>query len=162
MLVSILLPALNRAREASQRTKCLANLRSVGQLVTMYENLFKGSIPIGFWTNSDTDGSKKGLQNNYAIAFRESGTGAAAVLRFQSLGLLYPAGLIGVGLANNHATEGRLFYCPSMSAEFDEHTYDSPQNPWVNNLVLPGAATNLTRAGYSARASNPLSAGAFG
>ena len=35
LLVSILLPALNRAREQAQRTKCLANLRGIGQLVVI-------------------------------------------------------------------------------------------------------------------------------
>ena len=154
VLVSILLPSLNRAREAAMRTKCLANLRSVGQLVTVYENLYKGAIPIGFWTNSDT-GSKV-LQNNYAIAFRESGTGPAAVLRFQSLGLVYPAGLLGK-VENNTATEGEVFYCPSTAADNKDHTYNGYDNPWIDQLVLPGATTNLTRAGYSARASNPMS-----
>src|SRR4029077_12753827 len=38
LLVSILLPTLNRARESANRTKCLANLRSIGQLINMYAN----------------------------------------------------------------------------------------------------------------------------
>ena len=156
LLISILLPTLNRAREAAQRTKCLANLRSVGQLCAMYENLFKGAIPIGFWTNDGTAGISN-VQNNYGIAFRETGFNATAVLRFNGLGFLYPAGLIGNGLTNNITSEGQLFYCPTMSATFEEHTYDSGQNPWINNLIKSGAGTNLCRAGYSTRAINPTS-----
>lgn len=155
LLISILLPTLNRAREAAQRTKCLSNLRSIGQMITMYENQSKGAIPIGFWANSDS--SIPALQNNYAIAFRESGTGAAAILRYQGLGMLYPAGLVGTGNANNTASEGQVFYCPSMAPDFDAHNYDTGGNPWINHLVLPGAGTNLCRAGYSTRTCNPLS-----
>jgi prepilin-type N-terminal cleavage/methylation domain-containing protein/prepilin-type processing-associated H-X9-DG protein len=155
VLISLLLPSLQRAREHAQRTKCLANLRSIGQMVFMYENGFKGQIPIGFWTNAPT-GSPV-IQNNYAIVFRESGFGGSAILRFQSLGMLYPAGLIGTGLTNNHAAEGLVFYCPSMAADYQDHNYDTQDNPWVHNLVQPGMPTNLTRAGYSARATNPAS-----
>ena len=156
VLVAILLPTLNRAREQAQRTKCLANLRSIGQMVAAYENLFKGAIPVGFWANADS--GTPALQNNYGIAFRESGNGPTAVLRFNGLGFLYPAGLIGsTALQDNQASEGEVFYCPSMAAAQKDHAYDSPDNPWINNLILPGAGTNLTRSAYSARAANPMS-----
>src|SRR5215217_7269588 len=36
ILISLLLPALNKAREQSRRTACLANLRTIGQAMTMY------------------------------------------------------------------------------------------------------------------------------
>ena len=156
LLVSILLPALNRAREQAQRTKCLANLRSIGQMVTIYVNLHKGALPLGFWTNSD-GAPTKAVQNNYGIAFRETGFGPAAVLRFNGLGLLYPAGLIGTGLQNNTASEGEVFYCPSFVEDNPDHTYNGSSNPWINNLILPGAASNLCRSAYSTRAINPLS-----
>ena len=156
LLVSILLPTLNRAREAAQRTKCLSNLRSIGQMVVMYQNASRGAIPIGFWTN-DPSGGAKVLQNNYGIAFRESGFGPAAVLRFNGLGLLYPAGLVGTGLQNNQASEGEVFYCPSFATDNKDHTYDGSENPWINRLILPGQPTALTRSAYSARASNPTS-----
>src|SRR5215212_10328468 len=36
ILIAILMPALNRAREHANRIKCAANLRSIGQALTMY------------------------------------------------------------------------------------------------------------------------------
>ena len=36
VLIAILMPALNRAREHADRVKCAANLRSIGQALTMY------------------------------------------------------------------------------------------------------------------------------
>jgi hypothetical protein len=44
-----------------------------------------------------------------------------------------------------------------MAPDYQDHNYDTPANPWINTLVLPGASTNLCRAGYSTRACNPLS-----
>jgi len=42
LLISILLPALSRAKEASARIKCLANLHSIGLAMIMYTNDNKG------------------------------------------------------------------------------------------------------------------------
>lgn len=44
LLISILLPALNRARAAANTTKCLANLRSIGQLAQLMAAERKGYI----------------------------------------------------------------------------------------------------------------------
>ena len=38
LLISILLPSLNRAREQANRIKCAANLRTIGQAIMMYTN----------------------------------------------------------------------------------------------------------------------------
>src|SRR5205814_9638812 len=46
VLISMLLPALGRARESSRRTKCLANLHSIGQSLQMYmDQESKGLLP---------------------------------------------------------------------------------------------------------------------
>jgi prepilin-type N-terminal cleavage/methylation domain-containing protein/prepilin-type processing-associated H-X9-DG protein len=154
LLISILLPTLNRAREAAQRTKCLSNLRSIGQLVTMYANVSRGALPLGFNTGDATSGSKA-IQNNYGLAYREGPPAATSKLRFISLGLVYPAGLLGSG---NNIQEGEVFYCPSMSQEYQPHSYRATENPWIPDLLLPtSTATALCRAAYSARATNPLS-----
>ena len=45
LLISILLPALGRAREQSKSVKCLASLRSLAQAVYMYADENKGWLP---------------------------------------------------------------------------------------------------------------------
>jgi prepilin-type N-terminal cleavage/methylation domain-containing protein/prepilin-type processing-associated H-X9-DG protein len=45
VLVAILLPTLNKAREAGNRTKCLANLRSLTQAMISFANDKKGVMP---------------------------------------------------------------------------------------------------------------------
>ena len=45
LLIGILMPVLSSARESANRTKCLANLRSVGQGLMLYADSFKGKLP---------------------------------------------------------------------------------------------------------------------
>jgi len=46
LLISILLPALNRARQAAYSVACQSNMRQVGQAMAMYQNANKGSYPM--------------------------------------------------------------------------------------------------------------------
>jgi len=45
LLISILLPSLNRARETANRVKCASNLRQIGQAVLLYSNDNRGTYP---------------------------------------------------------------------------------------------------------------------
>jgi prepilin-type N-terminal cleavage/methylation domain-containing protein len=45
LLISILLPSLNRARETANRVKCASNLRQLGQAILIYSNDAKGPYP---------------------------------------------------------------------------------------------------------------------
>jgi prepilin-type processing-associated H-X9-DG protein len=45
ILIGLLLPTLSRARESANKTKCLANLRTLGQAMVMYANQSKGWLP---------------------------------------------------------------------------------------------------------------------
>jgi len=45
LLISILLPSLNKAREKANIIKCGSNLRSIGQAIMMYSNDNRGAYP---------------------------------------------------------------------------------------------------------------------
>src|SRR5215213_9503380 len=47
LLISILLPSLNKAREAANRAVCLNNLHQIHSLLVMYGNANKEQVPIG-------------------------------------------------------------------------------------------------------------------
>jgi len=49
LLISILLPSLNKAREAAKAVQCSSNLRQLGIAVAMYQNTNRNYIPA--WTN---------------------------------------------------------------------------------------------------------------
>ena len=47
VLIAILFPVFSRAREQARRTKCLANLRTLGQAAFIYANHHKDRLPNG-------------------------------------------------------------------------------------------------------------------
>ena len=49
ILIALLLPALNRARQQAKAVQCQSNLRSIGQGILIYTNQNKGVLPYGFW-----------------------------------------------------------------------------------------------------------------
>jgi prepilin-type N-terminal cleavage/methylation domain-containing protein/prepilin-type processing-associated H-X9-DG protein len=49
LLISILLPTLNRVKRQASAVKCLSNLRQMGQALIQYANANDGSLPYGFW-----------------------------------------------------------------------------------------------------------------
>lgn len=51
LLISILLPALNKARMQAQTIKCSANLRSLGQMTAIYTANYKSMPPLSQWAN---------------------------------------------------------------------------------------------------------------
>jgi len=50
LLISILLPSLNRARETANRVKCASNLRQIGQAILLYSNENRGAYPRTFYS----------------------------------------------------------------------------------------------------------------
>lgn len=54
LLISILLPSLNRARETANRVKCSSNLRTIGQAMQLYANENRGSFPRITFSSSGT------------------------------------------------------------------------------------------------------------
>jgi prepilin-type N-terminal cleavage/methylation domain-containing protein/prepilin-type processing-associated H-X9-DG protein len=49
LLISILLPALSKARESANTVKCSSNLRSIGQGIAAYIAEYRGKIPASNW-----------------------------------------------------------------------------------------------------------------
>jgi prepilin-type processing-associated H-X9-DG protein len=50
LLISILLPSLNRAREQANRIKCASNLKQIGLSIQIYANENKGAFPRTLYT----------------------------------------------------------------------------------------------------------------
>jgi prepilin-type N-terminal cleavage/methylation domain-containing protein/prepilin-type processing-associated H-X9-DG protein len=55
LLISILMPALTRARQAAQSVGCMANLRQLGVALNMYVSENKGYLPYHYWRDKRTD-----------------------------------------------------------------------------------------------------------
>ena len=57
LLISILLPSLNRARASAQNVVCLSNLRQVGTGLFLYADGHDGMLPYGYWDGSSPVGA---------------------------------------------------------------------------------------------------------
>ena len=102
LLISILLPALGKAREQAKNTMCLSNLRSLGQIYQIYANQNKDYIPIGYPDGQPWAGYFIWNQTNYPL-----------------MGCLFATNLLG---------NGQAFYCP---AQLDPRfQWNTPENPW--------------------------------
>lgn len=127
VLVSILLPAITKAKEAANRTKCLANLRSIGQMLAVYAVANKDQVPLG--GSSTTSAGAALLANSYYLA-RNSSAGVSDQdvfletgknMRYMGLGLLIKSRVTTEG-------SGEVFFCPSNSDVF--YQFGNPTNPW--------------------------------
>ena len=58
LLIGVLLPALNKARQSAANLACMANLRTIGQGLNIYAAANKGSLPPGYWNGSDPNSSR--------------------------------------------------------------------------------------------------------
>jgi prepilin-type N-terminal cleavage/methylation domain-containing protein len=65
LLIAILLPALNNARDKAVRIKCLAQLRQLGQMVFIYAANNRGHIPIGAMALNANGGNTANLNEEY-------------------------------------------------------------------------------------------------
>lgn len=123
LLISILLPALNRSREMAKRTACLSNLRQIHAAFTFYAMANSRRVPLGYRTASK--------QYNSMVFSTTGGS------RWVLFGLLYD----GSCLDNT-----RVLFCPSENNP--KFQLDTSDNPWPPPGVVPTA--NI-QAGYAAR-----------
>jgi prepilin-type N-terminal cleavage/methylation domain-containing protein/prepilin-type processing-associated H-X9-DG protein len=70
LLISILLPSLNRARETANRVKCASNLRQMGQALLLYAGENKGNYPRTYYQAG-------AALTDAAPTFTQTGAGAA-------------------------------------------------------------------------------------
>lgn len=150
VLISLLLPALNKAREAAARTECLSNMRSCHQQMVIYATIYKDQVPIGQALRGDTGSNPNAapMQENYFLS--RNG-------RFVCMGLFYPAGLLKYDNTTTpqYASNGRMFFCPSQESLF--HKYDVPgYNVWPPPGIHGGGSTSLdVRTSFSMRPNVP-------
>jgi prepilin-type N-terminal cleavage/methylation domain-containing protein len=122
VLVSILLPAIARARAAAINANCLSNLREMGNNFQMYANENRDRIPIGHYS---------GIRDTFYV----SNIGTPTI--FAVLGPLYVSG---------YMKDARAWYCPSPNHIDDRWHYNSPNNVWP-----PEDAPGFVRVSYYTR-----------
>jgi prepilin-type N-terminal cleavage/methylation domain-containing protein len=123
VLIGILLPTLSRARESANRTKCLSNLRSIYQMLKIYEVTYQGANPLGSASES--------VWWNY---FLSRGGPQPGGPKYVCLGQVIGANIVKANLSQtgfaSGAVAGEVFYCPSFTGGALDHDFNTQQNPW--------------------------------
>jgi len=133
LLISILLPSLNRAREQANRVKCASNLSQIGKSIIMYQTENKGSYPRTHYTP------------NGAVTARPTGN-----TQPQSFAANNQPGPVGTNnvvssfflLAKTQDMAAEVFVCPSSQGERD--TYGNNPNGAQAYSGWTAVPTNLT------------------
>jgi prepilin-type N-terminal cleavage/methylation domain-containing protein len=135
LLVSMLLPALSKARAQAQLVKCAANLHNQAIYLQMYIVQWKGQVPLGCCGSFS--------QFNYVIFDPTPATGVATGNNFIGLGLLVPSNIIKLTQPGEPPPgEAQIFYCPAaeVAAGLSHTLNELPYNPWIG---VPGMATRI-------------------
>jgi prepilin-type processing-associated H-X9-DG protein/prepilin-type N-terminal cleavage/methylation domain-containing protein len=121
ILVAILLPTLQRARQQAQAVVCQSNIRQIGQSVFLYAGAHHGTLPdiyesigVRAWPGSAIQMDDRGIYN-------------------WNIGTLWPY------VASSPEVRQRIFNCPSDTAE--------PRHPRDSNFVLD--PTHLRNFSYN-------------
>ena len=99
LLISILLPSLNRARSSAKQVVCLSNLRQIGQASLFYTQAFNGvALPAGTWEDGVDNGAAKTIFKSWPVMLVRGGFIAVPQLLNVSEGV----------------NDSTVFMCPSV------------------------------------------------
>jgi prepilin-type N-terminal cleavage/methylation domain-containing protein/prepilin-type processing-associated H-X9-DG protein len=153
LLISILLPSLNRARETANRVKCASNLRQIGQAILLYSNDNKGPYPrtayIGEATANLTNIGVEGAATNLS----GPGAGGASYTDPFAVGATSFLGTTGNAYVNNvpqalfllirtEDITAAVFVCPSSNVTAD--VYGGGTNTALNQINFTNIQNNLS------------------
>jgi prepilin-type N-terminal cleavage/methylation domain-containing protein/prepilin-type processing-associated H-X9-DG protein len=139
LLISILLPSLNRARETANRVKCASNLRQIGQAILLYTNDSKGPYPRTVYSTVAPGspwvslvGQLNESPTTWTDPFAQATAGTGVNNVPQALYLL---------LRTEDITSG-VFVCPSSNATPD--TFGGGTNTALNQVCFTNISANLS------------------
>jgi len=149
LLISILLPSLNRARETANRVKCASNLRQIGQAILLYANDNRGAYP----------------RTDYAVGQITTGGGSYANVTWSTGATSSDPFIAGTGVTYNDVSAAlflllragditsEVFTCPSSNAtKWDYGGGTNTAQNWCNWAGEVGTGTQvglLTNMSYS-------------
>ena len=144
LLMGILMPALNRVREAAKRSVCSSQVKQTGTAMTAYTSDNDNRMPV--YNSNNTNTNPYLLIHSYAVYRSES-------LYLDPSGKLLPMKL-AVLYEGDYVADPKVFYCPSnINPLYKFESYNNPR-PWgtlpQNFNALDGDGHNQwVRMGYT-------------
>ncbi len=130
LLISMLLPSLNAARESANRVKCANNLRQIGLMTIMYASEHRGMAP-------ETFHQIDALPWMLYMAYEDQYIDANGKLR--------PLSPEAVLFDGGYLKSPEVFYCPTQGVDYLRREYYP--DPWG---TIP-AGDKRVRTGYATR-----------
>lgn len=146
ILASLLLPALNTAREKAKQIQCMNDLKSIGSALSSYATDYDGFYPvISQYMNSNADttvaSSTQPDIHNSTLASVPTGPWNSVTSRYTHRKVFYNNYAFGIGrLYGSYITNHRLFYCPSTLSDL----MDDPANGWKATWNITDATCEIT------------------
>jgi prepilin-type N-terminal cleavage/methylation domain-containing protein/prepilin-type processing-associated H-X9-DG protein len=149
ILIALLLPAIQAAREAARRSQCTNNLKQIGIALNAYHDVF-GRFPINGMLNGTVGWTQRGSQHTRLLPFMEQQK-IYNILNFQlglandyvswttNEGRIGPPWVITLGPGEQYVRSSQIstFVCPSDTGQ----QMAANQNPfgWINYGASNGA-----------------------
>jgi prepilin-type N-terminal cleavage/methylation domain-containing protein/prepilin-type processing-associated H-X9-DG protein len=153
LLISILLPSLNRARETANRVKCGSNLRQIGQAILLYSNENKGAYPKTIYDSTKTNNYHTDSSNGGSVVdpFKMSPWTGTTFVNDPVMAMFL--------LIRTQDITAEVFVCPSSNDEKDtygtapganaqNHGSFSDKKNFSYSLANPYPTTTAVNAGY--------------
>jgi len=131
LLLAILTPALNMAKEHAKRVICSSRLKSIGLALVLYADANAGKLP----KNDDPGHPYTAYRGDGGYALHPTGRTP------MKLGLLYETGLIDVA---------KIFYCPSNRLDWLKYKSYTQPGEWgtlPQNYNTQNGSNNWVRTG---------------
>jgi prepilin-type N-terminal cleavage/methylation domain-containing protein/prepilin-type processing-associated H-X9-DG protein len=136
LLISILLPSLNKARETANRAKCASNLHQIGLAILLYQNDSQQLYPR---TLQDTTGSPAPTWGTGGVAPSTPDPFATPTEAVNDVSASFFL------LLRNEQITAAVFVCPSSNAEaWDFGGGSNSAQNWVNWNGTSGITKNLS------------------
>lgn len=153
ILISLLLPAVQQAREAARRTQCRNNLKQIGLALHNYHDAH-GAFPAGYYSFGTNDGVAPSWANLDAVSWDGApGWGwATVILPFLDQGnitnaLRYDRPIWDPAHSELIKSKLSVFLCPSVSGSHEKFSLvDQMGAP----LLIGGTPIELARSHYLA------------
>ncbi len=147
LLMAVLLPALNKAREAARRVVCANNIKQIGIAMTAYTSDNDKMPWYGetYQNPPPANGRDTGTIHPFVV-YRETEHYDSGALRPMRLACLY---------ARNYITDPKIFYCPSnkdpkyVYKSYTRGTGANTDGKWGTLPQAINTTNSWVRVGYS-------------
>jgi type II secretory pathway pseudopilin PulG len=139
LLISILLPSLNKAREAANKVKCASNLRQIGEALLLYANDNHGAFPRTIYAGLGSTllvPSDSGYLSSGASGLTDPFLQGTAVMCTNNI----PQALYL--LLRTEDITSAVFVCPSSNVQPDQ--FGGGSSTALNQINFSNLQTNLS------------------